>query len=395
MDDWVLEIKERANLGKPLITGGKTNKFNKLSFDDLTFIPAQLAIRPVDYFREKISSEIIIGKTSKHPITLKTPIMIAAMSFGSLGKPAKIALAKASTLAGTITNTGEGGMLPEERKEAKLLIVQYSTGRFGINEKVLKSADAIEIKIGQGAKAGQGGLLPAEKVTEEIARIRNVPIGQNIHSPAYHLDIKTVDDLKRRVSQLKETTGGKPIIIKIAAGNLEEDIKFAVKADPDIIAIDCMGGSTAAAPKVMMDNFGIPTIVALVKARKILDKLKAKQELITGGGLTKGSDVAKALALGADAVFMGLPLLISMGCIYCRLCYKGRCPVGIATQDPELQKKLDPKAAEHVANFIKVCTEEVKMVTGAVGKNDIHKLDKDDVRSLSYELTQITGIPFV
>ncbi|MEM7817144.1 MAG: FMN-binding glutamate synthase family protein, partial [Candidatus Aenigmatarchaeota archaeon] len=192
MEEWVNEIKQRALTGKPLVSGGRTNKLEKISFDDLVFVPAQLTKRPIDYFREEIVSETVIGKNSNHPLKLKIPIMIGAMSFGALSKEAKIALAKASSIVGTATNTGEGGMLPEERQNAKTLIVQYSTGRFGITEEVLKKADAIEIKIGQGAKPGQGGLLPADKVTEEIAKIRNVPMGKDVHSPPAHPDVFSV-----------------------------------------------------------------------------------------------------------------------------------------------------------------------------------------------------------
>ena len=395
MEQWVNEIKLRAMSGKPPVSGGRTYKLDKLNFDNLVFMPAQLAARPVDYFRDKISSETTLGKTSKHPIKLKTPILIGAMSFGALSKQAKVALAKASTIVGTAENTGEGGVLPEERKEARILIVQYSTGRFGINEAVLKSADAIEVKIGQGAKPGQGGLLPANKVTTDVAKIRGVPLGQDVHSPPYHVDIKTIEDLKKRIDMLRNTTDGKPIIIKLGAGNVEEDVKLAIKAGPDIIAIDGMAGGTGAAPRVMLDDFGTPTLVALVRARKVMDELKAKQELIVGGGLNTGADVAKALALGADAVFMAFPMLVAMGCIYCKQCNLGKCPVGITTQDIELQKKLDPNAAEHIANFITACTEEAKMAAGACGKDDVHKLDPEDVRSLSWELSQITGIPTV
>ena len=394
MEKWVAEVKQRALKGKPLVSGGRSNKLGKISFDDLVFIPAQLKKRPIDYFREEIITETIIGKNSKQPLKLSMPILIPAMSFGALSKEAKTALAKASTIAGTATNTGEGGMLPEERENAKILIAQYSTGRFGVNEEYIKSADAIEIKIGQGGKPGQGGLLPAEKVTEDIARVRNVPMGKDIHSPPAHPDIFSIGDLKKKVKWLRELTEGKPIIIKLGAGDVENDVKLALKADPDAIAIDGMEGGTGAAPKIMLDDFGIPTLAALVKARKVMGD-KSKQELIVGGGLNKGADIAKALALGADAVFMSFPLLIAMGCIYCKQCYKGKCPMGITTQDPELRKKLSVnEAAEKIVNFLKACNEEVKMAAAACGKRNVHELNIEDLRSLSLEISGITGIPF-
>lgn len=395
--NWVKEIQERTK--KVPISSGRSNKWElrpQISFDDLVFVPAQLAKKPVDYYFEKINTKTVLGKFSKKPIEIETPVVIGAMSFGAISKEAKIVLSKASTIAGTIENTGEGGMLPEEREFSKFLIVQYSTGRFGISEEILKKANAIEIKIGQGAKGGMGGLLPGEKVTEEIAKIRNVPIGRSIHSPAYHLDIKNVEDLRKKVEWLRELTGGVPIIIKLAAGDIENDLKLVVEANPDIIAIDGMEGGTGAAPEVMLNEVGIPALPALVKAREILDKIGARQELWIGGGFSKGADIAKALAMGVDAVFSATSLLVAMGCTYCRLCYLGKCPFGIATQDPELRKKLNiEEASKNVANFIKNCTEEIKMIAGACGENDIHKLNKGHLRALSSEIAKITKVKLV
>ncbi len=382
----------QKGMGIP-ISSGRSNKFGRFSFDDLVFVPAQLSKKPVDYYRSEISSKTIIGKTAKKPIILETPIIIGAMSFGALSREAKTALAKASTLAGTIENTGEGGLLPEERKFSKRLIVQYSTGRFGITEEILKKADAIEIKIGQGAKPGLGGHLPGGKVTEEIAKIRNMPIGKDIHSPAYHLDIKNIKDLRKKVEWLKKITGGAPIIIKFAAGDIENDVKLAVKANPDIIAIDGMEGGTGAAPEAILNEVGIPTLAALVKARKTLDKIGAKQELWIGGGLNNGGDFAKAISLGADAVFCATSLLLAMGCIYCKMCYLGKCPKGITTQNIELRKKLNvEESAQKIANFIKNSTEEIKMIAGACGENNIHKLNKSHLRALSSETAKIARV---
>jgi len=394
MEEWVNEIKQRALTGKPLVSGGRSNKLGKVSFDDLVFIPKQLAGRPIDYFREDIVSETVIGKNSRHPLKLKIPIMIGAMSFGALSKEAKAALAKASALVGTSENTGEGGMLPEERLNAKILIAQYSTGRFGVDDTYLNAADAIEIKIGQGAKPGQGGLLPADKVTEDISRIRGVPMEKDVHSPPTHPDIFSIDDLKNKVKWLRKVTDGKPIIIKLGAGDVENDVKLALKAEPDAIAIDGMEGGTGAAPRVMLDDFGIPTLAAVVKARKVMGN--SKQELIISGGLNKGADVAKALALGADAVYMATPCLVAMGCIYCKQCFKGQCPFGIATQNPELRAKLNiEQASQNIANFLTACTEEVKMVAAACGKKNIHELNRNDLKSLSLLTREITEIPLV
>ncbi|XOB41412.1 MAG: FMN-binding glutamate synthase family protein [Candidatus Nealsonbacteria bacterium] len=375
------------------VSSGRSNKLGRISFDDLVFIPAQLNKKPVDYYKEEISAETIIGKRSKKPIKIKAPIIFGAMSFGSLSKEAKISLAKASNIAGTMANTGEGGMLPEEREFSKHLIIQYSTGRFGISEEVLKKADAIEIKIGQGAKGGMGGLLLADKVTKEIAEIRKIEMGKDIHSPAYHHDIPNIKELEKRVNYLREITGGVPIIIKIAGGDIENDVKLAVSANSDIIAIDGMEGGTGAAPTTVLNNMGLPTLAALSKAREVLDKMGAKQELWIGGGLNNPADFAKALALGADAVFCASVLLIAMGCIRCGLCQLGKCPGGIATQDEELRKKLNiEQASQNIANFVKNSTEEIKMIAGACGENNIHQLNKGHLRALSSKISRITKV---
>lgn len=393
---WTNDITKRASSETPPVASGRSSKFGKISFDDLVFVPAQLSKKPVDYFREKINSKTVVGKLSKNPLTLSIPILIGAMSFGSLSKEAKIAIAKASTNAGTADNTGEGGMLPEARKFAKKLIAQYSTARFGVDENYLKSADAIEIKIGQGAKPGQGGLLPKEKVTEEIAKIRKIELGKDVHSPASHPDISNLEELKEKIKWLKEVSGDKPIILKLAAGRVEEDVEMAVKAKVDTIAIDGLSGGTGAAPEIMRDEVGIPILPAIVRARRTLDKLNAKQELIVGGGLNKGADFAKALALGADAVFVGSSLLVAMGCTNCGLCYKGKCPHGIATQDEALRKKLDiTAAAEKISRYLKSCNEEIKMIAGAVGKDDVHKLSKDDLAALNSDIAKMTGVRLV
>lgn len=389
--DWIKEIKERTK--KIPVASGRSSKLNRINFDDLVFVPAQLAKKPVDYFKEKISSKTIIGKNSKKPAEISVPVVIGAMSFGALSREAKIVLAKASAIANTFENTGEGGMLPEERKFSKYLTVQYSTGRFGINEEILKQADAVEIKIGQGAKGGQGGLLPKEKITDEIAEVRAVEKSKDIHSPASHPDIKNIDDLTKKIGWIREITGGVPVILKLAAGHIEDDLELAIKAEPDIIAIDGMEGGTGAAPEVMLNEMGIPSLAALVRAREFLDKNGAKQELWIAGGFSKGGDFAKALALGADAVFLGFPLLVAMGCVYCRMCYAGNCPQGITTQNSELRKKINTEeAAQNAANYIKNCTEEIKMIAGACGENDVHKLNKTHLRALTSEMSKIAKV---
>jgi glutamate synthase domain-containing protein 2 len=389
----VADINARVS-GVP-IASGRSNKLGRIGWDDFVLVPAQLEKRPVDYFREGVDSSFTYGPKAKKPIKLEMPILIAAMSFGALSREAKIALAKASTMAGTATNTGEGGMLPEERKYAKVLIAQYSTGRFGVTEEYLKNADAVEIKIGQGAKAGQGGLLPAAKVTKEIAEIRKIPLGKAAHSPPYHPDIRNIKDLREKVEWLREVTGGKPIAIKLG-GCTSKDVELAVKADPDIIAVDGMEGATGASPSIMLDDVGIPTVPMLAKARETLDKLDAEQQLLVGGGITKGADIAKALAMGADGVFLGTALLVAIGCVQCNQCHMDVCPKGITTQNPKLRKKFDvEKNAANAANLLKHLNEEVKMAAAATGHSSISELNKKDLRSISLLAERVTGIKLV
>ena len=384
-ENWIKEIQKRVK--EIPLASGRSKKWGKISFDDLVFVPAQLAKRPVDYYREKIRTRTVLGKLSKKPIEIETPIIIGAMSFGATNRETKTALALASRIASTCENTGEGGMLSEERKYSKCLIAQYASGRFGVDEEYFKKADAIEIKIGQGAKAGAGGFLPGFKVSQEIAKIRKVPVGQDIHSPAAHLDIKTLGDLRKKIEKLRKITEGKPIILKLGAPEAG-DVRLAVKANPDIIAIDGMEGGCGFAPEVLMDEVGIPTIPALVRARKVLDEMGARQELWIGGGLNKGGDMAKALALGADAVFVATSLLIALGAPYSISSFKKQSkPIVLPDVRPELVEK-----AQKVANFIKNCTEEIKIITGAVGKNDVQDLSKDDLRALTSEMAKITGV---
>jgi len=393
---WIQEIQKRTLSCKPPALGGRSDKAGRISFDDLVFMPAQLNRRPLDYFREKIETMTVIGKGSRKPLVLEMPILIAAMSFGALSREAKVALAKASTRAGTADNTGEGGMLPAERHEARRLIAQYSTARFGVDREYLKSADAIEIKIGQGAKPGQGGLLPKEKLTKEIMRVRKIREPKDLHSPPAHPDMRNIQELKKKVRWLRKITEGKPIIIKLGAGDVEKDVALAAKAKPDAIAIDGMCGGTGAAPEIMLNEFGLPTISAIARARKTLDMLGAKQELLAGGGINTGAEAAKALALGADAVFMGFPLLVAMGCIYCRQCFAGKCPKGITSQRPLFRRNLHvKKAAKSVTNFLKCCNEEMKMVAAATGNKSVHDLGKNDMRALTSDMSKIAGVKMV
>ena len=361
---------------------------------------AQVSRPPIDSYREPCKTSVVLGdRFAENPIEIDTPIMIGAMSFGAISKEAKIALAIGSSKVGTITNTGEGGMLPEERHYADKLIAQYASGRFGVSASYLNNADAVEIKIGQGAKSGMGGHLLSHKVTAEVARVRNIPEGTSALSPARHMDIVGPEDLGMKIDQLREITDWKiPIIVKFAAGRVEQDVKIAAKAGADIIVVDGMQGGTGAGPEAVTEHAGIPTIEAIVKADDALKDINLRSEvsLVAAGGIRSGSDVAKAIALGADAVYIATSALISLGCKVCQTCSEGTCPKGIATQERVLRRRLDPiRKGEQVANYITAMTQEVTALTQQAGNTDVEKLERQDLVALTMEASQLTGVPMV
>ena len=389
-------IKSMADTGSYFLEGkGTTRTF--LNMDHLIFLPAQIDSLPLGDEVE-VNSKVILGKTAEQPILLQTPILNAAMSYGALSKEAKMALALGSSLAGTIANSGEGGMLDEERDLAERITLQYSTGRFGISEKRLQLADMIEIKISQGAKPGMGGKLPGAKVTAEIAAVRQIPQGEMAQSPALHPDIKNAKDISAKILELRKLTKGKPISLKFVGGHLDNDLKAIFSQDniPDVLVIDGGEGGTGAAPVTVKDHVGLPLIYSLPRIADFLDRqgLCERVTLIAAGGIRHPGDIAKALALGADGVYMAGALKIALGCTYLRQCHLGNCPYGIATQDGKLRKRLDVKqGAARVANFINAATEEVKSIARICGKPSIHDLNRNDLVALDPELSRITGIP--
>jgi glutamate synthase domain-containing protein 2 len=395
----ISEIQQKAQTGTYIVRGcGATRKVPH--FDDLVILPAQTSRPPIDKYREPCNTQVILGtRFAEEPLVLDTPIMAGAMSFGAISLEAKVAVAIGTAMNGTATNTGEGGMHPEERRNAKYLVAQYASGRFGVSTFYLNAADAVEIKIGQGAKAGMGGHLLGEKVTEDIAKIRGIPVGTDALSPARHMDIIGPEDLRMKIEQLREITDWRvPIAVKYSSGRVSDDVKIAAKAGADIIVVDGLQGGTGATPDVVAEHAGIPTLAAIVQADRALKDLglRSKISLVAAGAIATGADVAKALALGADAVQMATPLLVAMGCTVCRQCHSGRCPKGIATQDPDLRRRLNPeKAGVKVGNFIKALTEELKILTQQAGKTDVTNLEKEDLRALSLEASAITGVKLV
>ncbi len=387
-------IKERAKTGKCSYSPMRTQKIFP-DWETILFKGAQLYRFPLNE-DEPVSTKTVIGAGAKHPLEIDLPVYVSHMSFGALSREAKIALAKGSKQVGTAMCSGEGGMLPDERKEADKYIYELGTAAFSHKDDVIRQADAVEIKIGQAVKPGMGGYLPAKKVTGEIAEIRGIAKGEGSNSPGRHEGISSREDLLREVERIRKLTDGKPVGIKIAAGHIEKDLEEALYARPDFITIDCRGGATGAAPDYIKDNVCMPPIFALHRARKYLDKVKSKVTLCVTGGFRDSADIAKALALGADAVALATASLIAIGCQQYRQCHTDNCPVGVTTQDQKLRKRLNiKKSVEQFVNFYSATRTELENFARISGKDNVHDLDLSDVFTISHEVSQNTDIEHV
>lgn len=388
---YMKEIHEMAVSGKSAIEAMGT-QMKMPGWDDILILGAQLNPMPLEEHAE-VSLQTVIGKRAKKPMVLDMPVYISHMSFGALSRETKIALAKGSAAAGTAMCSGEGGILPEEKEAAYKYIFEYVPNLYSVTDENLKTADAIEIKIGQGTKPGMDGHLPGGKVTPEIAKIRNKPLGEDVISPSRFPGIDTKDDLKKLVSELRERSEGRPIGIKIAAGRIEKDLEYCVYAEPDFITIDGRGGATGASPAIIRDSTSVPTVYALYRARKYLDSVKAEIDLVITGGLRVSSDFAKALAMGADAVAVASAAMVAAACQQYRICGTGMCPVGVATQEPALRERLHMDAAAgRVANYLRCSAEELKTFARITGHEDIHELSVDDLCTISREISEYTNI---
>lgn len=386
------EIHEMAVTGKS-ISGAMGTQLSMSSWDDILLLGAQLNPPPLEE-EEPVDLTTVIGKEAKRPMILKGPVYISHMSFGALSKEIKVALAKGSAMAGTAMCSGEGGILPEEREVSYKYIFEYIPNKYSVTDENLRTADAIEIKIGQGTKPGMGGHLPGEKVTLEIAALRGKEPGQDIQSPSKFPELNTKEDLKEMVTMLRERSDGRPIGIKIAAGKIERDLEYCVYAEPDFITIDGRGGATGSSPLLLRESTSVPTIYALYRARKYLDSIKSDISLVITGGLRVSSDFAKAIAMGADAVAIASAGLIAAACQQYRICGSGNCPVGIATQDPELRKRLKvDAAAQRVGNFLNVSFRELETFARITGHKNIHDLSVEDLVTINREISDYTNIP--
>ena len=389
---YMKEIHEMAVTGKSSIEAMGT-QMNMPSWDDILILGAQLNPMPLDEHAD-VSLRTVIGKKAEKPMVLDMPVYISHMSFGALSKETKIAMAKGSAAVGTAMCSGEGGILPEEKAAAYKYIFEYVPNQYSVTDENLKSADAIEIKIGQGTKPGMGGHLPGSKVTPEIAKIREKPMGEDVISPSKFPNINSPDDLKNLVNDLRTRSDGRPIGIKIAAGRIKKDLEVCVYAEPDFITIDGRGGATGASPAIIRDSTSVPTIYALYRARRYLDSINSDIDLVITGGLRVSSDFAKAIAMGADAVAIASAAMVAAACQQYRICGTGMCPVGMATQDEKLRERLHIEAAANrVENFLSCSANELRTFGRITGNADIHSLSVDDLCTISREISEHTNIP--
>jgi glutamate synthase domain-containing protein 2 len=419
----VARIHEMADTGRYPIRGLGARR-RVPTFDDLVFLTASVSRYPLEGYRERCETKTTLGaRHGASPLELEIPITIAGMSFGALSASAKDALGRAATAVGTSTTTGDGGMTPEERKSSTLLVYQVLPSRYGFDPEDLRQADAIEIVVGQGAKPGGGGMLLGQKVDARVAAMRTLPAGIDQRSASRHPDWVGPDDLRIKIEELREATNwAVPVYLKVGATRVGHDVKLAVAAGADVIVVDGMQGGTAATQDVFIEHTGIPTMPAVRQAAEALAEvgLDGEVQLIASGGIRSGADVAKALALGADAVSIGVAALLALGCNrgfftdpdgrrvdvtedylalgvspgHCAQCHTGRCPVGITTQDADLESRLDSAAAaEAVANFLRATTMEVTALARACGKSDVHHLEPEDLVALTVESAAMAKVP--
>ncbi len=407
------EIRRAAATGIYDIRGGGTKRALP-HFDDLLFLGASVSRYPLEGYREKCATDVWLGtRFAKKPLHLKIPITIAGMSFGALSGQAKEALGRGATIAGTSTTTGDGGMTPEERGQSEHLVYQYLPSRYGMNPDDLRKADAIEVVIGQGAKPGGGGMLLGQKISDRVAQMRTLPMGIDQRSACRHPDWTGPDDLEIKIEELREITDWeKPIYVKVGATRPYYDVALAVKSGADVVVLDGMQGGTAATQDVFIEHVGIPILAAIRPAVQALQDLgmHRKVQLIVSGGIRNGADVAKAMALGADAVAIGTAALVALGdndpryqAEYEALgttagayddWHEGRDPAGITTQDPALAARLDPVAAgRRLANYLAVMTLEAQTIARACGKSHLHNLEPEDLVALTIEAAAMARVP--
>lgn len=365
------------------------------SWQDLQFITAQLATLPL-LDEEPVGTDVVVGPNSERPLRLDIPLLVSDMSFGSLSEEAKTALAAGAEQAGTGICSGEGGMLPEEQGANNRYFYELASARFGFSLDKVARCQAFHFKGGQAAKTGTGGHLPGHKVKGRIAEVRNLPEGEAAVSPARFPDLTTTDDFREVAAQVREATGGIPVGFKLSAQHIERDLDAALDIGVDYVILDGRGGGTGAAPLLFRDNISVPTIPALARARRFLDRRERNDvTLIITGGLRLPADFAKALALGADAVAVSNAAMQAIGCLGMRACHTNKCPVGIATQDPQLRSRLPvDEAAERLARFLKSSVELMTVLARACGHNHLREFIPDDLVAWKRDLADLSGVPY-
>ena len=386
-------LKNYGHHGPSAAMGVDRNTLPK--WEDIQFLPAQLATRPL-LDEDAVAPSVVIGPNAKKPLQLDIPIFVSDMSFGALSREAKIALSKGADLAGTGICSGEGGMLPEEQANNSRYFYELASGRFGFSWDKVQKAQAFHFKGGQGAKTGTGGHLPGHKVTKEIAEVRGLEVGQTAISPAAFPDLKTAEDFRRVAEEVREKTGGIPVGFKIAASHIEADIDFALQVGVDYIILDGRGGGTGSAPTILRNNINVPTIPALARARRHLDKVGATGiTLVITGGLRVAEDFSKAMMLGADAIAVSNSALQAIGCLGMRACSSNNCPVGIATQKENLRQRIIiGQSAKQLHKFFHASTELMKVVARACGHDHLSKFNFNDLSTMSFDMHRMTGIPY-
>ena len=365
-------------------------------WDDLQIMAAQVATKPL-MENETVSTELIIGPEAKKPLVLKIPLFVSDMSFGALSEEAKIALAKGANRAGTGICSGEGGMLPEEQEANSRYFYEYASAGFGYKEELLKNVQAFHFKGGQGAKTGTGGHLPGSKNIGKIAQVREIPEGEPAISPPTFENLSRASDFKMFADRVREVTGGIPIGFKLSANHIEKDIQFALDASVDYIILDGRGGGTGAAPEMFRDHISVPTIPALARARRYLDKQGAsgRVTLIITGGLRVPIDFVKAMALGADGIAISNSAMQAIGCVAARICNTNNCPTGIATQKKELRQNLNiEKSAAQLHNFFDASVELMQVMARACGHNDLGKFNNNDLATWHREMALLSGVEY-
>jgi methylamine---glutamate N-methyltransferase subunit C len=364
-------------------------------WDDIQVLPAQLATKPL-FDDETVDTSVLIGPRAKRPLRLEIPLFVADMSFGSLSREAKIALAKGAELSGTAVSSGEGGMLPDEQAANSRYFLELASAQFGFGWDKVALAQAFHFKGGQGAKTGTGGHLPGHKVSAEIAAVRGLLPGEDAISPATFKNLRTVQDFRAFANDVRDRTGGIPVGFKIAASHVEADIDFALEASADYIILDGRGGGTGAAPIILRDHINVPTIPALARARRHLDQLGIHDvSLIITGGLRVPSDFVKAMALGADAIAVSNSALQAIGCIGMRACHTNNCPVGIATQKDNLRARLKiEQSARQLHNFFQASTELMSVLARACGHRRLSDFSAHDLSTFSHDMHRLTGIAY-